>query len=270
MNVLPANRQTTASTTGPTTESSIASTTVKKSPEAGRTLIGHAVQLLDERQWKPALGVLDSARRLRPKDPSIDELTVIAAAYAKKRKVLAAALSRIDERETLSASAYHAKAVAALSTHQFRAADEFARQSIEADPSASAGWADLGAAFAGLGWFEQATECLTTAADKGGVTESQQWRLGRAVNHWALASSGALLVTAVATVLVGLLALAIGLSSTILVREIRVSKLPEPFKDAAEWQWRTEHTTKIVFGIGVLLSVVGFVATQIYLASNPV
>ena len=255
MNVVPASR----TTTGTTTQRHL--------PEAGQTLLGHAVQLIEERQWKPAMDVLESTRRLRPNDPAIDELTVIAAAHARKRKKLKAALARLDERDELGASALHAQAVAAIAEHRYTKADELARKSIEADPDSPAGWADLATAFAGLGWFDQATDCLMVAADKGGVASTQQWRLGRAVNHWALAGTGALIVTAAATVLVGLLALAVGLSTTILVREIRVHQLPEPFKGAAEWHWRTEHTIKIVFGLGVLLSVVGFVAAQIYLAA---
>ncbi len=253
MNALPATRRSTRSAAAP------------KSPAAGQTLLNHALQLIEERQWKPALDVLDSARRLRPNDPSIDELTIIAAAHARRRKRLKAALAKLEAREQLGASAYHAQAVAALMDHRYSQADALARKSIEADPSSPAGWADLAASFAGLGWFDQATDCLTVAAEKGGVAATQQWRLGRAVNHWALAASGALLITAAATVLVGFLALAVGLSATILVREIRVHRLPEPFKGAAEWQWRSEHLVKITFGIGVLLSVVVFVAAQIYL-----
>ncbi len=253
MNVLPATR------------SARSSVSVKRSPEAGQTLVAHAVQLIEERQWKHALHVLESARRLRPKDPAIDELSVIAAAHARSRKQLKASLAKLDERDELGASGYHAQAVAALADHRYTKADALARKSIEADPSSPAGWADLAAAFAGLGWFDQATDCLTVAAEKGGVAATQQWRIGKAVNHWALAGSGALIVTAVATVLVGLLALAVGLSSTILVREIRVHRLPEPFKGAAEWQWQSEHVIKIAFGLGVLLSVVAFVASQMYL-----
>ncbi|MEZ5376350.1 MAG: hypothetical protein R2733_07505 [Acidimicrobiales bacterium] len=251
-----------------TTRRVVGAAATTKGPEAGQTLLGHAVQLIEERQWKPALDVLDSARRLRPDDPSIDELTVIAAAHARRRKQLKAALARLEEREELGASAYHAQAVAALVDHRYTRADALARKSIEADPSSPAGWADLAASFAGLGWFDEATDCLTVAAEKGGVAATQQWRLGRAVNHWALAGSGALIITAAATVLVGLLALAVGLSSTILVREIRVHHLPEPFRGAAEWQWRSEHVIKLTFGLGVLLSVVGFVAAQIYLSGN--
>ncbi len=240
---------------------------VEKRPEAGQTLLGHAVQLIEERQWKPALDVLASARRLRPDDPSIDELTVIAAAHARRRRTLKTALARLDERDELGASAYHAQAVAALVDHRYAKADGLARKSIEADPTSAAGWADLATSFAGLGWFDQATDCLEVAAAKGGIADTQHWRLGRAVNHWALAGSGALIVTAAATVLVGLLALAVGLSATILVREIRVHQLPEPFKSAAEAQWRSEHIIKISFGLGVLFSVAAFVAAQIYLHS---
>ncbi len=234
---------------------------VAADPEAGLTLIAEAVQLIELRRWKPALRVLESAVRLRPDDPAIDELTLIAAAHGHRRSVMKAAAARIAERDEQSASSYHAQAVAALAEHRYQIADGFARQSIESDPGAAAGWVDLATAFAGLGWFDQSTDCLLAAEHKGGITPTQQWRLGRAVNYWALTRTPALIVTAVATLLVGLLALAVGLSTPILLREVRVGGLDEPFKSAAQDQWRTEHRIKIGFGLCVLVSVIGFVAS---------
>ncbi len=244
------------------TPKSVATTRrIATDPDAGLTLIAEAVQLIEQRRWKPALGVLDSAARLRPDDPLLDELTLIAAAHGHRRSVMKAAAARIEGRPEPRASSYHALAVAALAEHRYPIADGFARQSIDAEPEAAAGWVDLATAFAGLGWFDEATECLLAAEDKGGVTATQQWRLGRAVNYWALTRTPALIITAVATLLVGLLALAVGLSTPILLREVRVGRLDEPFKSAAQDQWRTEHRIKIGFGLCVLASVVGFVAS---------
>lgn len=227
--------------------------------DAGMTLLDEAVQLIEDRRWRHALTVLDSIGRLRPNDPVVDELTVIAAAHAHRRKQLTAALNRIEGRETLTASAHHARSVAALARHRYADADASARLAIEANPDSAAGWVDLATAFAGQGWFDQATECLTTADTIGEIAPVQQWRLGRAVNHWALTRTPALAITAVATILVGLLALAVGLSTPMLLRELRVKSLPEPFKGAAGWHWETEHRIKVAFAFGVLVSVIGFV-----------
>jgi tetratricopeptide (TPR) repeat protein len=227
--------------------------------DPGSTLMREAVDLIERRQWRNALTVLESTRHLRPDDPAIDELTAIAAAHGRRRRVLAEALARIEARDTASVSALHAQAVVALARRRYLDADGYARRAIEVDPSAAAGWVDLATAFAGLGWFDQAADCLAVAEGKGGMAPAQEWRLGQAVNQWGLSRTPALAVTVLAFVLVNILSVAVGLSTPILLREVRVNRLDEPFRSAAHMHWRSEHRLKLAYGLGVLASVVLYI-----------
>lgn len=234
---------------------------------SGALLIDEATELIGRRRWREALGVLDAAQRLRPEDPRVIELRVIAAAHRVGHRQLASSLAALQDLPEHTASTYTAQAMAALARHRFLEADSAARAAIASDPDAPEGWAALAAAFAGLGWFDQAEICRAHAESRGGYAELHRWQLGRAINRWAMSQSHALIITAISIVLVGQLALSIGISAPILLRELRVQRLSPPFRDAAQAQWRTEHGIKITFAIAVLISVITFI---VMLRTNPI
>lgn len=213
-----------------------------------------------ERQWKPALTVLHSARRLRPTDPELDELMVVAAAHAKNEEELDAATYRLTSSHRGAASTWNALAASSLATHDFDQADRYARQALEIEPDSITAWNTLAASYAGLGWFDESQECLvkTEQLSKGEAPLStlERWQIGRAVNRWASTRTYTLFLVPLLALVLGLLAVAFVLTAPLVVRELRVASLDEDIRELADEAWAGEHRMRILRGVGVLAVVV--------------
>lgn len=223
---------------------------------APSALLTKARTLIAERRWRAAVETLAIYRSIRPDDGEADELTAIAAAHAGKRKIRDEALARLTATSP-DASAWEAIAVTHLATSRFLDADRSARKAIDAAPRSASAWGSLAASYAGLGWFGESGDCLDRCEGNGGLSPLARWQLGRATNRWAMGRSHAPLVAMLATMVLGnvFLGLAVALTTPLAVRELRVSRLEQRFRDAAEDTWRTQHRLRLGYATGVLASI---------------
>lgn len=228
--------------------------------EAGSALMDEARLLLIDRQWKSALPVLRSAQRLRPTDGEIDEMLVVATSHAKQRTERDEAIQRLSNDRHLP-SRWNALAAAKLATHDFEDADRFARQALDLDPESITAWNTLAASYAGLGWFDEARECLDKTEKLDGQPEAlERWQIGRAVNKWAMTDSYTLILAIVLTLLLGLLGVAFVITAPLVLREIRVAKLDEELREMADETWAGEYRMRAKRGVAVLLVLVAWLA----------
>ncbi|MFT7600517.1 MAG: tetratricopeptide (TPR) repeat protein [Acidimicrobiales bacterium] len=248
----------TAKTKSGTTKQSAAQKTLQAPPiEPGAALYEEALELLEARKWKAAVQVLQALRRLRPDDSDVDELLLVAASHGKVTAEREAAIRRLTNGTTV-ASSWTAIAASHLAANNFAEADRAARQAIELDPESPGGWRALGTSFAGLGWFDEAADCLERVEDD--ATNFEQWQLGRAVNAWAMSMKHAIVFSAITVLLFRLLGAALVVTAPLLLREVRVSRLDEPFRSVADGVWAHEHRLKIMRGTLVLLIVASWAA----------
>lgn len=217
------------------------------------TLLASARTLIEERRWDAALNLLDRMRELDGDTPEILGLVAVAAAHARRRSVRDEALAKLtagapDGRGWESIASSH------LANAEFAEADRAARQALVADEESPAAWGALASSFAGLGWFDEAEECLASARRHGGLDPFARWQLGRAINGWAIARNHAPLVAVLATVLLGnlWLGLALAFTTPLAVREFRVGLLAPEVREVAEEQWHDERRIRLVYGFLVL------------------
>lgn len=231
-----------------------------RTAEAGGSLVTEARLLMANKKWKDSLRVLEAATRLRPADRTIDELRAVSAAHARKPQVTKAALSNLAETKENRVGTWQAVAQVALANHRYEPADEAARQGLKADSQKPDGWYDLAAAYAGRGWFEEAEECLAQADALSHLPHSNlgRWRVGRAVNHWAITRTITPMVTLIAFIFLGLLGVAIGLSTPMLVREFRIRQLDPKFTELATLAWHDERKFRLLNASLVATAMVGW------------
>lgn len=229
---------------------------------AGQALVDEARTMVLERQWKSALTVLRSARRLRPTDPELDELIVVAAAHAKNTEELDAATHRLTSSNRGEVSTWNALAASSLAEHDYDQADRYARQALTIEPNSITAWNTLAASYAGLGWFEESQECLvkTDQLSDGepSLSPLERWQVGRAVNRWASTRTYTVFLIPLLALVLGLLAVAFVLTAPLVVRELRVASLDEDIRELADEAWAGEHRMRLVRGVGVLVVVVAW------------
>ncbi len=229
---------------------------------AGQALVDEARAMVLDREWKSALTVLRSARRLRPTDAELDELTVVAAAHAKNDEDLDAATYRLTSSHRGQASTWNALAASSLANHDFDQADRYARQALTIEPDSITAWNTLAASYAGLGWFEESQECLAKTAQLSGsepaLSPLERWQVGRSVNRWASTRTYTLFLIPLLALVLGLLAVAFVLTAPLVVRELRVVKLDDELRELADEAWAGEHRMRILRGVGVLVVVVAW------------
>jgi tetratricopeptide (TPR) repeat protein len=147
----------------------------------------------------------------------------------------------------------------ALARFQFDPAQKAARTSVQLAPGNQRNWFSLAAAYAGNGWFDEATRCLDEAKKlnrRSFATSREQsfgqWQVGRAVNHWAMTRTYVLLAGVVGFLYFGLLGVAVAMSAPMLLREIRVRQLPDNLRQLADTAWQAEHKLRILNAVAVL------------------
>lgn len=226
---------------------------------AGEALLAEATELVFRRKWTASIKVLEAAKRLRPNDLAVDELLAVAAARAGKKRLREEAVQRLSNANA-DATNWTAIAAARLADRNYTEADGHARKAIEFDSNSIGAWNAMAASYAGLGWFDEATECLERAekADQAlhdkpsGLNPLEHWQLGQAINTWAMTSSHLLIVAVVSVLLLGLLGAAIAITAPLLLREYRVSRLDVELREVADEVWRHDHRPRLIRGFGVL------------------
>ncbi len=223
----------------------------------GGTLLEEARSLVEARRFADAARVLESLQRLRPDDPEALGLVALAQAHlGRRRKKVRSTLAHLSSEYGNRATTWRTVGDVAMARFQFDPAQHAARTAVQMDPKSVANWHSLAAAYAGNGWFEESQACLAEAAALDPVGEYRDdsqvalgfghWQIGRAVNFWALTHSYFAVVALFGFVVFGLLGLAVALSAPMLLREIRVRAVPEPFRSLAAVAWRREHRLRFL------------------------
>jgi tetratricopeptide (TPR) repeat protein len=176
---------------------------------------------------------------------------------------------QLQQLEPRDADTWVAFANVALARGNYEHADAAARSALEIDGSHHGAWVALAAGYAGLGWFDEAEACLDQL-DRRAVTDRERWRIGRAVNRWAMSKSRWPTIGAVALVVVGVLAVAIAASVPFVAREFRLRSLRSDrvtgwFETAATDAWRFERRLRFGHGAIVVTSVMAFLAAVFWL-----
>ncbi len=237
--------------------------TIHTTPDVGVTVLAEARDLFGQRRFSDAARVLEAAERLRPDDPEVLALSaVVNANSGKNRSKVRAALKRLSEDFGTSALTWRTVSDVAIARFHYDPAQTAARTAVQIAPGSVAGWHSLAAAYAGHGWYDEAAECLAKAHLVDPSTQYRandptpltfgQWQIGRSVNYWALTRTYIALVAVVAFLYVGLLGVALAFSTPMLMREVRVRRLPEPFRSLADRAWQTEHKLRILNAVAVL------------------
>lgn len=223
---------------------------------SGDVLLAEARMLMAGRQWKAALSLIETYRALGAEQAAsqeADELLVVTAAYARKKRVRDEALARLSTSAP-DARAWEAIAASQLAANKLLDADRSARQALEIAPESPAAWAALATSYAGLGWFDESADCLDQSETHGGMSPLGRWQLGRSVNRWAMGRNHAPLVALLATMLIGnvFLGLAVAVTTPLAVREFRARRLEPRFKTNAEETWVTQRGLRIAYASIVL------------------
>ncbi len=229
-------------------------------------LLEEAGRLIERRSWRKAVKILAVAATTSVGDDRRRALQQLAVASADggQHQVSCEAVFELQELQPRDADTWVSFANVALARGNYSHADAAARSALAEDPNHRGAWLALSAGYAGLGWFDQAGDCLTKVDDRP-LTHLEQWRIGRAVNRWSLARSRWLLVGAVSALLVGVLAFAIATSIPFLTREwrlrgLRSSETADRFESFAGEAWRFEKKLRFAHAATVVASVAGFVA----------
>lgn len=252
----------------PTTGRSEAAAPPAQRVEAGAGLIAEAELAIAERRWGDAIRVLGAIDSIGASSVHTDGLLAIAASHRNKNRLASEAVSRIRAHPPTIGSQRHLARVA-IARHQYQSADQELRSAlamIEADPAAeesAADWANLAASYAGLGWFDEAGECLDRA-EQLGATEAETWVVGRSTNRWGMSKTWAAPVGVFLFLLVGLLAFAVAITVPFGVREFRLTQIEERFAAIAADAWSNERWLRLAHATGVLVTVVLWsIATQL-------
>ncbi len=228
----------------------------------GDTLVAEATTALAEHRWRDARRAAEAAERLRGPSAETDRVVAVTAAHLGRRRAANAAVARLRAIEEPTVDDLDALALVGLARRDFGAADRLARRMIDADRERPEPWGVLAASFAGLGWFDEANECLDTAEELG-IDEPRTWHVGRAVNQWALDRTWATAIGAFFFYFLGLLAIAIAITIPFLVRESRLARLDDRLASLAADAWRGEVTTRLMHLFAVLVIVGAWIAVLI-------
>ncbi len=232
-------------------------------------LVAEAGRMVERRDWRRATTLLAVAATTTdgPDRGDILRRLAVTAADGGRHRISGEAMYELQSLQPRSADTWVAIANVALARGNYQHADAAARAALAQAPDHAGAWSALAAGYAGLGWFERAQECLDRV-DRTALTELQRWRIGRAVNRWAMAESRWGLVAAASALLVGVLALAVGTTVPFLARELRLRRLrtsgrAKRFEALATEAWRYERKLRLCHGVAVLASVAGFVAAVV-------
>lgn len=252
--------------------------------EAGQILKDEAIRHLQNRRWKDAIRVTQAAQQLRAKDVDLYAILAVAGAHARKHELAEQSIRDLrfivedkNRPDIDRADASIAIASARLAQNRFAEADTEARHALGFDSQHEGAWWHLTAGFAGLGWFDQATDCLpqstppATTQDEHATGDADdedmpaqtfaEWQVGRAINTWAMSKTPTYIVAAIGMLAFGLLGLAVAASTPFVVREIRVMRLDKQWKAMAEQAWKGEHRLRLTHAAISLAMLIGWIAS---------
>jgi hypothetical protein len=226
---------------------------------AGAGLIAEAELAIDERRWRDAMRVLGAVQSIGASSVHTDGLLAVAATHLNRTRVAGEAIGRI-KAAAQTVDTHRSLAAVALARHEFLTADNELRSAIDlasADDQALDvdDWARLASVYGGLGWFDEAGECLDRAEEIG-AADHHRWIVGRSINHWAMSRSWALAVAVILFLPLGLLAIAVGLTVPFVARELRLTQIDERMAALAADAWSNERWLRIAHATGVLATVV--------------
>lgn len=235
---------------------------------AGAGLIAEAELAVDERRWRDALRVLGAIDSINASSVHTDGLLAIAATHVNKNRLAEEATARVRAHPRTAATHRHLAQIA-IAKHRYLLADNESRAALtaaKADPDdevQAQDWVNLAASYAGLGWFDEAADCLDRAQSMD-ASDSADWVVGRATNHWGMSKTWASIVGVVLFIFVGLLALAVAITVPFVAREFRMTQVDERFAALASEAWSHERWLRLAHAGGVLMTVVLWsVATQL-------
>lgn len=249
---------------------------VAPSPRAS-LLLDEAASAATAGQWGRSTRILAAAAAAAD-DPGqrreILRRLAVTAADGRRHRASAKAVLELQQQAPTDPDNLVAFANVALARGNFVHADRAARSALDQDSTNGAAWVALAAGYCGLGWFEAAEACLNRVpADD--LTDVDRWRIGRAVNRWAMTNSRWLIAGALSAVLVGVLAIAIATSIPFVTRQWRLTSLRsvddarrfdgERFEKLATDAWRTERHLRLGHAVAVCVSVLGFAAAVAFL-----
>ncbi len=232
-------------------------------------LLAEASRLVDRRRWRQAVRVLSVAATT---SADVDdrrhvlERLAVTSADGGHHGISCDAVFELQEIEPRRADTWVAFANVALARGNYEHADRAARSALADDDGNHGAWAALAASYAGLGWFDRAEACLDRL-DRESLTDLERWRIGRAVNRWALTNTRWYVFGALAALVVGLLAVAVAVSVPFAARELRLRRLradnPRRFLESlAATAWRYERRLRLSHAAAVCCSVAGFAAAH--------
>lgn len=235
-------------------------------------LVDEADRLIDGRDFGRASRVLAVAAATAPEADVEQRRTIlqrlaVTAADGGRHRISGEAMFELQAMQPRDADTWVAFANVALARGNHTHADAAARAALVKAPDHHGAWVALAAGYAGLGWFDRARDCLDRLDDSA-ITDLERWRLGRAVNRWAMAESRWAVIGAASALLVGLLAVAIGSTVPLVTRDLRLRRLRSSRRDRrfealASDAWRFERRLRIGHAAAVLTSVTAFVAVML-------
>lgn len=235
-------------------------------------LVDEADRLIDRRDFVRASRVLAVAATTAPAAQVEQRRTIlqrlaVTAADGGRHRISGEALFELQAIQPRDADTWVAFANVALARGNHVHADAAARAALAKAPDHRGAWAALAAGYAGLGWFDQAQNCLDRL-DESTITDLERWRLGRAVNRWAMAGTRWAVIGAASALVVGVLAVAIGSTVPFLARDLRLRRLRSSggtrrFESLASDAWRFERKLRIGHAAAVLTSVAAFSAVML-------
>lgn len=233
-------------------------------PVAGEGLVTETEDAIREHRWRDALRILEAIDSIGASSTHTDGLLAVAATHVKKTQLANEAIGRIRASPS-TPETHRSLAAVALARHEYLTADTEVRAALElaGESETAADWTNLAAGYAGLGWFDEAADCLDRA-EQLGIEEPDTWIVGRSINRWAMSKTWALAVSTLLFLFVGLLAIAIGITVPFIVREFRLTRLDERLAALAGDAWAEERWLRLAHAGGVLVSVIVWsLATQL-------
>ncbi len=205
-----------------------------------------------------------ATKNLRPDDIEVDGLVAIATAHRPFGRGVRASLTTLQQRlsdpkltEAERVAGLTALSSALLARHDYQGADSAARQAAQLRPELPSSWWQMAASFAGLGWFDEAQTCLVKAAGKhanirttstGELPPLVSTQVGRAINRWAMSRTQAVWIGIIGILFMGLLGVALAITTPFLTREFRISRLDDDLRAMADEAWRSQHWTRVIAG----------------------
>lgn len=231
-------------------------------------LVARADELRAERRWKTALKVLAVAEANADDETTrraVLERLAVTAADAGAHRISSNAVFELHRAGPVSGPTWLAFSRVALARANYEHADSAARSVLAENPTDPDAWTSLATSYAGLGWFDEAKQCLSRLGS-GELGTTDRWRLGRAVNHWATARNRALMVGLIGAILVGWLGIALAVGWQIVVRRRRLSRLPPAdgvvdLRGLADEAWADEKRLRLVQAAAIAASVAAFVVS---------